>query len=69
MTFERYPFAKIIVTAVSLETLSQSIRIFENFGKTPEIMQIAVTRTKKIGTHTMLSAENPVFIVEVFGGV
>ena len=63
MILERNPFAKIMVTAVSLETLSESIRIFENFGKTPEIMQIAVTRTKKIGTHTMLSAENPIFLI------
>ncbi len=63
MIFERNPFAKIIVTAVSLETLSQSIRVFETFGKTPEIMQIAVTRTKKIGTHTMLNAENPIFLI------
>ena len=65
MVLEKNPFAKIIVTAVSLETLSQSIRVFEKFGKTPQITQIAVTRTQKIGTHTMLNAENPVFIIEV----
>ncbi|MCM1507175.1 MAG: precorrin-6y C5,15-methyltransferase (decarboxylating) subunit CbiE [Ruminococcus flavefaciens] len=52
------PSADIVITAVSLETVSECLKLFE-----ADITQIAVTRTKKIGSHTMLSAENPVFIV------
>ncbi len=63
MIFARNPFVKIIVTAISLETLSQSISAFDKFGINTEITQIAVTRTKKIGTHTMLNAENPIFLI------
>lgn len=56
--------ARIVVTAVSLETLSQCLTVFEKLGIQTEISQIAVTRTKKIGSHTMLSAENPVYIIK-----
>lgn len=56
--------SRIIVTAVSLETLMQCTEIFEKLGLEAEISQIAVTRTKKVGTHTMLSAENPVYIIK-----
>lgn len=58
------PAAKIVVTAVSLETLNASINAFEGFGIIPRTVQIAVTKTERIGSHTMLAAENPVFIIE-----
>ncbi|WP_297959578.1 precorrin-6y C5,15-methyltransferase (decarboxylating) subunit CbiE [uncultured Ruminococcus sp.] len=55
---------RLTVTAVSLETLSECTAVFDELGFEAEITQIAVTRTKKAGTHTMLSAENPVFIIK-----
>ncbi len=55
---------KVVVTAVSLETLNSCITVFEKLGFESEITQIAVTRTKKIGNHTMLSSENPIFIIK-----
>lgn len=57
------PAAEIVVTAVSLETLHKAADCFEKFGTAPQIVQIAVTPTKKIGTHTMLQAQNPVFVI------
>lgn len=60
---EKNPFAKIVVTAVSLETLSQCIEIFDHIGVETEITQLAVTKTRKVGRHTMLAAENPIFII------
>ena len=58
------PHVKVIVTAVSLETVAQCPDIFSSFGWEAEITQIAVTRTRKIGGHMMLSAENPIFIMK-----
>ena len=55
---DKNPNADIIVTAVSLETLTEAAEILGG-----SVTQIAVTRTKKIGAHTMLSALNPVFII------
>ena len=57
------PHADVVVTAVSLETLHESVNCFERHGKYPEIVQIAVSRTKKIASHTMLQGMNPVFII------
>lgn len=57
------PRADVVVTAVSLETLHEAADCFERRGISPYIAQIAVTRTRKIGSHTMLDALNPVFIV------
>lgn len=61
--FSKSPNADIVVTAVSLETLNEAVSCFERSGKSPEIVQIAATRTKKLGSHTMLQAQNPVFII------
>ena len=54
---------RLTVTAVSLETLSQCIAIFDEYGLTANVTQIAVTHTRRVGSHTMLSAENPVWII------
>lgn len=57
--------ADVVVTAVSIETLNEAVCAFKSFGiAEPEIAQLAVTRTKRIGSHTMLTAENPVFIIK-----
>ena len=58
------PGVRIVLTAVSLETLHQCAEVFEKYGLESGITQIAVTRTKKVGSHTMLTAENPIFIIE-----
>ncbi len=54
------PAALVTATAVSLETLAELREVFSDGS---EITQIAVTRTKRVGGRTMLSAENPVFAV------
>ncbi|WP_455528944.1 precorrin-6y C5,15-methyltransferase (decarboxylating) subunit CbiE [Ruminococcus sp.] len=56
---------RLTVTAVSLETLSQCTAIFDKLGLEAEITQIAVTRTRKVGKHTMLNAENPIWIIKM----
>ncbi len=64
VAYEKNNKAEAVITAVSLETLNEAVRAFSEFGiDSPEIVQLAVTRTKKIGNHTMLSAENPIFII------
>ncbi len=54
---------KIVVTAVSLETVSEASNVMERLGMQVDITQIAVTRTRKIGKNTMLNALNPIFII------
>ena len=65
IVYEKNSKADVVMTAVSLETLNEAINSFAYFGiDSPEIVQIAVTRTRKLGNHTMLSAENPIFIMK-----
>lgn len=65
IVYSKNPLADVVITAVSLETLNESISAFSHFGiDEPEIVQIAVTRTRKVGNHTMLSAENPIYILK-----
>lgn len=61
--YEKNPYARVVATAVSLESLENFRRAFGLCGVETEITQIAVTRTKKVGTHTMMSAENPIFLI------
>ena len=63
----RNPAAVIVITAVSLETLHEAVESLAGQGISPEIIQAAVTRTRKLGSHTMLAAENPVFIIKGAG--
>ena len=53
--------ARIVVTAVTLNTLETARRCLENLGAETEIVQIAVTR---VGKSTMFSALNPIFIIK-----
>lgn len=64
IAFAKNPNAVIVVTAVSIETLNDAAKAFEKYRIDPEIVQLAVTRTRKVGSHTMFSAENPVFIIK-----
>lgn len=61
--YARNPEAVIVVTAVSLETLNEAVSEFDKRGVSAQIVQLAVTRTKRLGSHTMLSAENPIFVI------
>jgi len=61
--YSRNPKAVVTITAVSLETLNEAITAFGERGISPQIIQVSVTRTKHLGSHTMLSAENPIFII------
>lgn len=62
--YAKNPAVRMVVTAVSLETLHQAATVFEQLGMACAITQIAVTRTRKVGSHTMLAAENPIFIIQ-----
>jgi len=62
--YSKNRYADIVVTAVSLETINETLRVFTNYGFLTDIVQISVTRTRKAGNHTMLSAENPIFVIK-----
>ena len=62
---KKNPYVHIVVMAVTLETLNNTISLMEKNGMNVlDIVQIAVTEVKKRGRYHMMSANNPVFIIE-----
>lgn len=54
----------IVVNAITLETLSETQKIFEKYKiEDVEIINMSVARGKKIGSYTMMYGENPIYII------
>ncbi len=64
LVFEKNPKARIVITAVSLETLSEITELFKKFNiQNDEIVQISVSRAKLMGRYHLLMGQNPIFIL------
>lgn len=59
----RNPRIRIVVNAVTLETLHRAMEAFAAHRIAPDVLQIGVTRTKPVGDLHMLQAGSPVFIL------
>ena len=57
------PRARVVVNAVTLETLHAATQAFGAHGIEPEMMQLGVTRLKRTESLHMLQAQSPVFIL------
>jgi precorrin-6y C5,15-methyltransferase (decarboxylating), CbiE subunit/precorrin-6Y C5,15-methyltransferase (decarboxylating), CbiT subunit len=58
------PTVKIVVSAVTLETLAEALDLFKQFALSGvTVSQIAISHTKEVGTYHMLQALNPVFVL------
>lgn len=61
---ELNPYIRVVINAVSMETIAKINALLDEYGVVDaEITQLSVNNTKKIGGHTMLNANNPVFVV------
>lgn len=61
--YEINPSMRVVMNAVSLESICQMQEILKEFGICNlEMMQVSVSKAKKLGDYHMLSANNPVFI-------
>jgi len=61
--FTKNPRIRIVLSAVTLETVHEATQGFAAHGISPEIVQIAATRAKPIGNRHMLQAGSTVFIL------
>lgn len=61
---KRNPKVKIVITAVSLETLQEARTLLSVYDMEVDVTQLAVTKTNRVGNHTMLMAQNPIYIME-----
>lgn len=60
---KRNPNVKLVLTAISLDTLSSALALPLDW----DIIQIQASVSRKIGTHHMMSGENPIYILSCGG--
>ena len=61
--WQRNPNARIVTTAVTIETVSLSLQTYKALGIEPEIKQISVARAKKVGNLHLMEAQNPITVI------
>lgn len=64
------PKLRLVVTAVALETVEEATRLLLGPKFTDgEAVQLSVSRAKRLGTHHLMMAQNPIFIFSGTGTV
>lgn len=59
----RNPGVRIVVTAISLETVNEAIELMELYHMGPRVVQVGVSHAKKVGRSHMMMAQNPIYII------
>lgn len=64
VVWEKNKDARVVVTAVSLETVAQITDLIRNESEQieSEMVQLQVSRAKRIGSYHLMQAENPVYL-------
>lgn len=60
---EKKPDARIVISAVALESINAALAAFTAQEVEPDVVQLFVSRAKAAGKVHMLTANNPVFII------
>lgn len=61
--YEKNPQMRVVLTAVSLETVGEITELLGHMPtKEEEVIQVQVSRAKKIGKYHLMQAENPIYI-------
>ena len=60
---EKNPDARIVITAIAVETLGEAIKALEERGWEAEIAQVQSSYGKKVAHLNMMMANNPIFLI------
>lgn len=63
LLFTRNSNMRMVVTAITLESLNTATEVFQSHGFEPEISCINAAVAHKVGGYRMMKAENPVYII------
>ena len=64
MIRERNPFVRVVINAISLETMMQVLKYTEEKGiEDAEVIQVSVSRAKKVGGYHMMNGQNPIYVI------
>lgn len=70
IVFEKNPKVRVVVTAVSLESvaeINEACKYYETLGCKKDIVLVSVSNTKRVMNYTMFDAKNPVLIASIKG--
>lgn len=59
----RNPHVRIAATAITLETVMESVGVMEGIGMDPEITELQIAVSQKAGEKHMMIARNPVYLI------
>ena len=59
--FDKNPAARVVCTAITLETVAQAAALFANL-EGADMVQVSATRTRTAGRYHLMDAQNPVWI-------
>ena len=54
---------RLCITSIALETLEEAVRSLKAHGIEAEVTQVAASRSSQVGSHHMLKALNPIFVI------
>lgn len=61
---KKNPEVRIVINAISLETMKEILEaVEEGLLKEPEIVQMTVAKSRKLGSYHMMTGQNPIYII------
>lgn len=65
---DKNPNVRIVINAITLETISEALECLKNLNVTDvEVVQVVVSKSKKLGDYHMMMGQNPVCIISCTG--
>jgi len=58
------PKVRIVINAIALETVSESVKVLTNMGIETSVTQVSINKSKQAGSINMMMAQNSVFIIK-----
>lgn len=69
LALQKNPKVRIVISAITLETMTEAMTILKELPiKALEVIQVSVSKAKKVGNYHMMMGQNPVFILSCTGG-
>ena len=63
--WEKKPHTVVVISLITLETLSEVMRIAAEYHIEPQVVQISVSKAKKMGNYHLMEGQNPVTLVKL----
>lgn len=67
LILEKNPEARIVATAISLESAAELTQWMKHFREA-EVVSVTVAKNKKAGSYNLMTGQNPIFIFTMQGG-